>query len=80
MNGSSFSLKSEIHLFTQENKLFEFQEDAFMWCMIYSYTLYLTTSPMIGPAIRRPPKGDNSIYVAIVHANLPDISLWKYSG
>ena len=35
---------------------------------------------MIGPAIRRPPKGDNSIYVAIVHANLPDISLWKYSG
>ena len=35
---------------------------------------------MIGPAIRRPPKGDNSIYVAIVLVNLPDIPFSKYSG
>ena len=46
----------------------------------YGHTLYLTTSPMIGPAIRRPPKGDNSIYVAIVLVNLPDIPFSKYSG
>ena len=30
VNGSSFSLKSEIHLFTEEDKLCEFQEDVFM--------------------------------------------------
>ena len=35
---------------------------------------------MIGPAIRRPPKGDNSINDAIVHVNFPDIPFSKYPG